>query len=58
MFDTRTNAERRRDACEAALTNAERIARHEAMIARCEAKGIHRPELYSELAALRRKRAA
>ncbi len=57
MFDTRTNAERRRDAREASLTKAERIARHEAMIARAEAAGINRPELYAELAAIKRKRA-
>ena len=55
MFDTRTNAERRRDAREASLSTAERIARHEAMIARAEAKGINRPELYAELAVLKRK---
>ena len=57
MFDTRTNAERRRDAREASMTTADRIARHEAMIARAEAKGINRPELYVELAVMKRKRA-
>jgi hypothetical protein len=56
MLDTRTNAERRRDTREASLTTAQRIARHEVMIARAEAKGFNRPELYAELTALRRKR--
>ena len=58
MFDPRTNYERARDAREASMTNAARIARHEALIARATAKGISRPDLVEELAALRRRRAA
>lgn len=55
-IDARTNAEMRRDAREDAMTNADRIARHEMLIARANAKGINRPDLVAELAALRRKR--
>lgn len=55
-FDNRTNAEKARDARFAARTTQERIAIHENLIRRAEAKGIHRPELYEELAALKRKR--
>jgi len=56
MFDTRTNYKIARDAREAAMTTADRIARHVALIARATAKGISRPDLEAELATLRRKR--
>lgn len=55
-IDTRTNAEMRRDAREDAMTTADRIARHESLIARATAKGINRPDLVAELAAMKRKR--
>ena len=57
-YDTRTNAERARDDREASMTNAARIARHEALIARATGKGIARPHLDAELATLRRRKAA
>ena len=55
--DARSSAERRRDRAEASLTTADRILRHERLIARATAAGLSRPDLHDELAALKRKHA-
>jgi hypothetical protein len=53
-FDTRTQAERTRDAREAAMTKSQRLARFEGMLARANAAGVARPDIEAEIAKLRR----
>lgn len=49
MFDNRTNKERARDAREQALSKSQRVDRLRVIIARAEAAGINRPDLYDLL---------